>query len=71
MPGLTCPRCKKAEHRVVATDHLENQIRRRRECESCGFRFNTFESTESAASRLAEIEKGLAPLVEIVTRRAA
>ncbi len=45
---MRCPKCQKDETKVVdsrpAADGLA--IRRRRECESCGFRFSTYEEIE-------------------------
>ncbi|GAB6092005.1 transcriptional regulator NrdR [Furfurilactobacillus curtus] len=47
---MQCPRCHHQETRVVdSRPTAEGQaIRRRRECEKCGFRFTTFERTEVA-----------------------
>jgi len=41
---MRCPYCQKAETKVVDTTH-DNRggVRRRRECESCGQRFSTYE----------------------------
>lgn len=47
---MRCPKCKNETTRVVdSRDTNEGrQIRRRRECESCQFRFTTFERIEAA-----------------------
>src|SRR3989338_2626333 len=47
---MLCPKCKKEETRVVdSRDTNEGrEIRRRRECESCKFRFTTFERVDTA-----------------------
>lgn len=47
---MLCPKCKKSGTRVVdSRDTNENrQIRRRRECEECKFRFTTFERIEAS-----------------------
>ena len=44
---MECPYCGAEDSRVVHTTRSEGgSIRRRRECKSCGGRFNTFERTE-------------------------
>lgn len=47
---MKCPKCKYDDTKVVdsreTTDGAE--IRRRRECDKCGFRFTTFEQIETA-----------------------
>lgn len=45
---MRCPRCGCEESRVIDSRPAENNgaIRRRRECESCGFRFTTYERCE-------------------------
>lgn len=45
---MKCPRCYKDGSRVLDSHPTDNgkAIRRRRECESCGFRFTTFERVE-------------------------
>lgn len=47
---MRCPKCKHDDTKVVdsreTTDGAE--IRRRRECDQCGFRFTTFEQIETA-----------------------
>ncbi|UCH35000.1 MAG: transcriptional repressor NrdR [Armatimonadota bacterium] len=45
---MTCPFCHSPESRVVDSRLAEDgaAIRRRRECESCGRRFNTYERPE-------------------------
>jgi len=47
---MRCPRCENDTTRVVDSRDLENgsTIRRRRECESCGHRFTTYERPEGA-----------------------
>lgn len=46
---MNCPFCGSAETRVVDSRPAEQgrAIRRRRECETCGDRFTTYERTES------------------------
>ena len=45
---MRCPKCGCEESKVVDSRPAENNdsIRRRRECESCGFRFTTYERRE-------------------------
>jgi transcriptional repressor NrdR len=44
---MRCPRCGERETRVVDSRDLdEASIRRRRECETCGARFTTYERIE-------------------------
>lgn len=43
---MRCPNCgTSGKHRVLDTSPEEDSIRRRRECTTCGFRFNTLEKT--------------------------
>lgn len=69
----SCPFCKTdtqvTDTRLVA--HT-NYIRRRRECNSCKYRFSTIEIPAAAAinlARLAEQAKELAPLADPKIRR--
>ena len=45
---MKCPNCHKNGSRVVDSRPADNghAIRRRRECEQCGYRFTTFERVE-------------------------
>lgn len=54
---MKCPKCKQPETRVVdSRDTNEGrEIRRRRECEKCQFRFTTFERID--ASKFIVIKK--------------
>jgi transcriptional repressor NrdR len=47
---MRCPRCEATGTRVIDSRDLENgsTIRRRRECETCGHRFTTYERPEGA-----------------------
>lgn len=47
---MRCPNCKYNGTRVVDSRPADagNSIRRRRECEQCGFRFTTFEKVEES-----------------------
>ncbi|HEX7491042.1 MAG TPA: transcriptional regulator NrdR [Candidatus Limnocylindrales bacterium] len=53
---MRCPRCGERETRVVDSRDLdEASIRRRRECETCGTRFTTYERIE--APRLMVVKR--------------
>jgi transcriptional repressor NrdR len=41
---MKCPNCGQNEHRVLETRDRDQEIRRRRECHSCKFRFTTIET---------------------------
>src|ERR1700751_411788 len=41
---MKCPNCGQDDHRVLETRDRDQEIRRRRECSSCRFRFSTVES---------------------------
>ncbi|MBV7390325.1 MULTISPECIES: transcriptional regulator NrdR [Enterococcus] len=47
---MRCPRCNHNSSRVIDSRQTDDNraIRRRRECENCGFRFTTFERIEAA-----------------------
>jgi transcriptional repressor NrdR len=47
---MRCPKCQHNNSRVVDSRQADDgrAIRRRRECENCGFRFTTFERIEAA-----------------------
>lgn len=47
---MRCPRCNHKDSKVVDSRSTQDgkAIRRRRECENCGFRFTTFERVEIA-----------------------
>src|SRR3954451_18153298 len=44
---MQCPFCGSSQHRVVDSREAADAIRRRRECESCGERFTSYERAES------------------------
>lgn len=47
---MVCPECKSNKVKVLEKRNSDGEqvIRRRRECESCGFRFTTYERIEAA-----------------------
>jgi len=58
---MNCPKCKSDELSVIdSRDTDENAVRRRRQCEKCGYRFTTYERVEpiklSVLKRSGEIE---------------
>lgn len=46
---MICPKCKHDQTSVIDSreTHEQREIRRRRKCEKCGFRFTTFERVEA------------------------
>ena len=44
---MRCPFCNAEDTRVIDSRPAENSIRRRRQCESCGRRFTTYEKIET------------------------
>ena len=57
---MICPFCSHEDTRVVDSRLTRDglQIRRRRQCESCGSRFNTFEAPELKAPRVIKSDGG-------------
>jgi transcriptional repressor NrdR len=47
---MHCPFCESSSTRVVDSRTSESGVRRRRECESCGNRFTTYERVEASMS---------------------
>ena len=54
---MRCPRCNEVGTRVIDSRDLDggSTIRRRRECETCAYRFTTYERPEGA--RLAVVKR--------------
>ncbi|MBM3941796.1 MAG: transcriptional repressor NrdR [SAR202 cluster bacterium] len=46
---MRCPHCSHSDSRVTDSREVEEGIRRRRECHSCGVRFTTYERIQSSA----------------------
>ena len=55
--AMTCPECSSSATRVTDTRHVSTGQRRRRECETCGYRFTTYERPRP---RLAERQQAAA-----------
>ena len=49
--GLRCPKCNTENHHVIDSRGKGDLIWRRRECLSCGERFNTYEYLEPVTKR--------------------
>ncbi|MBC7406422.1 MAG: transcriptional repressor NrdR [Candidatus Parcubacteria bacterium] len=41
---MICPKCKSTQNKVLDSRSTQSSIRRRRQCESCQFRFTTLEA---------------------------
>lgn len=63
---MNCSICHHDESAVIRTEPAGETIRRRRECCRCKHRWTTYESSEDAAARLAELKSVLAPVAELV-----
>ncbi|MDR0298422.1 MAG: transcriptional regulator NrdR [Streptococcaceae bacterium] len=46
---MKCLKCGSEDSKVLDTRAVDEAIRRRRECESCGYRFTTFERVEAVS----------------------
>jgi transcriptional repressor NrdR len=62
---MNCPRCHSPSNRVVNTVSKPDSVQRRRECEGCGHRFTSHETTEDVAGELTTLKKHLEPLVKL------
>lgn len=49
---MQCPKCGSESLSVIDSRHTGNEIRRRRECVECKYRFTTYEITETRKARL-------------------
>lgn len=63
---MHCPFCSKDDTRVVDSRLVAdgNQVRRRRECASCGERFTTFETAELVVPRIVKTDGNRTPFDE-------
>ena len=41
---MNCPKCRSNQVIVIDSTKYTNRVKRRRECLTCGFRFNTIET---------------------------
>ncbi len=59
--GIHCPYCGCTFSSVVNTEQIMNGIKRRRECQECGMRYNSFEYSaneeRSLRQRQMEVEQ--------------
>lgn len=60
---MRCPKCSSEESKVVDSRQAEDAIRRRRVCESCGFRFTTFERIEEMPLLVIKKMTNVNPLI--------
>lgn len=62
---MNCPKCHSAKIKVIEKRDVEGEqlIRRRRECESCGFRFTTYERLEVATLVVTKKDKNKEPFI--------
>ena len=67
---MHCPFCSKTETKVIDSRLAAegNQVRRRRECLSCGERFSTFETAELVMPRLVKRDGSREPFDEAKLR---
>ena len=63
---MQCPFCKAPDTRVIDSRLAEEgeQVRRRRECERCGQRFNTFERAQLLMPSIVKRNKDTVPFKE-------
>src|ERR1035437_5634497 len=67
---MRCPRCGERETRVVDSRDLdEASIRRRRECETCGTRFTTYERIEAPRLMVGKRDGGRSDRSPVARRR--
>ena len=68
---MRCSHCGAADTRVIDSRPAESNsvIRRRRECESCGERFTTFETAELVMPRIVKRDGSREPFDENKLRR--
>lgn len=75
---VQCPYCSSADSKVTDSRSVEESVRRRRECTSCGLRFTTYERVQSTALLVVkrdgrrqefEREKLLASIVTACAKR--
>jgi transcriptional repressor NrdR len=51
---MQCPFCGSSSHKVVDSRESSDAIRRRRECESCGSRFTSYERAEAVRMHIVK-----------------
>lgn len=69
---MKCPVCHDEQSRVVDSRLTENgnSTRRRRECESCSFRFTTFERAQSLELTVSKKDGSSEPYVRVKLEKA-
>ncbi|MCA8982376.1 MAG: hypothetical protein R3C12_04385 [Planctomycetaceae bacterium] len=71
--GLLCPRCESVAWETIRTEQHRGEIRRRRQCRSCGHRVTTRErfisgstpKADQTATRSGQVLVSIAQLLEI------
>ena len=59
---MECPRCKKTDISVIDSRDADSEaIRRRRECDTCRFRFTTYERIEPVKLSVLKRDGSLEP----------
>jgi len=56
---MLCPSCKKSDTKVLDSRDEEVQVKRRRSCFKCGYRFTTYETFESPKLRVIKKDGSL------------
>jgi ribosomal protein S27AE len=59
---MKCPKCK-GHGTVIDSRHNAENVRRRRQCDKCGYRYTTYEITEEAATIMANVQRRLIDLI--------
>lgn len=54
---MKCPKCQSENFKVLDTRASDDAVRRRRECESCGYRFTTYERIEQPTLLVVKKDK--------------
>ena len=55
---MKCPKCKSDDLKVLDTRSVDTNTKRRRQCNSCGFRFSTIETLEETPIYVIKKDRG-------------
>ena len=58
---MRCPECGCEESKVIDSRPTDNKVRRRRECEGCGYRFTTYEIIEEIPLMVIKKDHSIEP----------
>ncbi len=61
-----CPKCSKTSSVIRSDPQHDGKIKRRRKCESCGFRYNTIEMGLEELKRMREMEGAIGSLKKLI-----